>query len=228
MWSVTESQSTRTEWPESPPPPWPAEVKATIWWHRARPAGRALLSSRTIPITVVMVIDYLNSPVGPYREVLASPVLWRPGRGMGPMPRISVPFIAVDSETSVHGGRTHWHLPKVLADFGGDVLADASVSAAGVSGEGSSGDGWSVRTSAKGIGPSFPIKGALGFAQPSDEGSVLATARLTGKARLARVQVDASGPSLGKWITPGIHFGLQIVSGRMATGVSTLLSGGRV
>lgn len=223
MWSVTESESARTEWPHSPPPPWPAEVKATIWWHRARPAGRALLNGRTIPITVVMVIDYLNSPVGPYREVLASPVLQRPGRGLGPMPRISVPFIAVDSETSVHGGRTHWHLPKVLADFGGDVLADASVS-----GEGSSGDGWSVRTQAKGIGPSFPIRGALGFAQPSDEGSLLATARLTGKARLARVQVVASGPSLGEWMTPGTHFGLQIVSGRMATGPSSLLRDGRV
>lgn len=223
MWSVTESESARTEWPESPPPPWPAEVKATIWWHRARPAGRALLSGRTIPVTLVMVIDYLNSPVGPYREVLASPVLQRPGRGMGPMPRMSVPFIAVDSETSVHGGRTHWHLPKVLADFGGDVLTDASVS-----GEGASGDGWSVRTQAKGIGPSFPIKGALGFAQPSGEGSLLATARLTGKARLARVQVGASGPSLGEWITPGTHFGLQIVSGRMATGPSSLLRDGQV
>lgn len=223
MWSVTESESARTEWPESPPPPWPAEVKATIWWHRARPAGRALLKGRTIPITMVMVIDYLNSPVGPYREVLASPVLQRPGRGMGPMPRISVPFIAVDSETSVHGGRTHWHLPKVLADFGGDVLGDASVS-----GEGASGDGWSVRTQAKGIGPSFPITGALGFAQPSDEGSLLATARLRGKARLARVQVGASGPSLGEWITPGTHFGLQIVSGQMATDPSSLLRDGRV
>lgn len=223
MWSVTESESARTEWPESPPPPWPAEVKATIWWHRARPAGRALLSGRTIPITLVMVVDYLNSPVGPYREVLASPVLRRPGHGRGPMPRMSVPFIAVDSETSVHGGRTHWHLPKVLADFGGDVLADASVSGAG-----SSGDGWSVFTQAKGIGPSFPIKGALGFAQPMDEGSLLATARLTGKARPARVQVAASGPSLGEWMTPGSHFGLQIVSGRMVTGPSSLLSAGDV
>ncbi|ORI20076.1 hypothetical protein [Rhodococcus sp. 1168] len=228
MWSVTESESARTEWPVSPPPPWPAEVRATIWWHRARPAGRALLRGRTIPISVVMVIDYLNSPVGPYREVLASPVLQRPGRGLGAMPRMSVPFIAADSETSVHGGRTHWHLPKVLADFGGDVLADASVSGAGVSGDESSRGGWSVRTQAKGIGPSFPIKGALGFAQPSDEGSVLATARLTGKARPARVQVAASGPSLGEWIAPGTHFGLQIVSGRMVTGPSSLLSVGHV
>ncbi len=223
MWSVIESESARTEWPESPPPPWPAEVKATIWWHRARPAGRALLAGRTIPITVTMVIDYRNSPVGPYREILASPGLQRPGRGMGPMPRISVPFIAVDSEPSVHGGRTHWQLPKVLADFGGDVLSDASVSGAGVSG-----DEWSVVTRAKGIGPSFPIVGALGFAQPSDEGVHLAAARLTGKARLARVQVDASGPSLGEWMASGTHFGLQIVSGRMATGPSSLLSGGGV
>ena len=28
MWSVTESQSERVEWPQSPPPPWPAAEAA--------------------------------------------------------------------------------------------------------------------------------------------------------------------------------------------------------
>lgn len=214
MWSVSESETTRTDWPQSPPPPWPADVRATIWWHRATPSGRALLPQKVVPVTLVMVVDYLSSPVGPYREILASPVLRRPGHGLGAMPRMSVPFIAVDSDVSVHGGRTHWHLPKVLANFGGEVLARSSAS----------GDGWAVHADAKGVGPAFPIKGALGFAQPVEEELALAGAKLTGKARLCRVEVDAHGPSLGSWLRSGTHFGLQIISGKMATGPSRLVS----
>lgn len=214
MWSVSESESTRTDWPESPPPPWPADVSATIWWHRATPAGRALLPQKCLPVTLVMVVDYASSPVGPYREILASPVLRRPGHGLGVMPRMSVPFIAVDSDVSAHGGRTHWHLPKVLANFGGDVLSRSSAS----------GDGWAVHSDARGVGPKFPIKGALGFAQPVDEELSLAGAKLTGMARLCRVEVDAKGPSLSSWLRSGTHFGLQIVSAAMATGPSVLVS----
>lgn len=211
MWSVMESESERTEWPESPPPPWPADVRATIWWHRSTVTGRSLLQAKCVPMTLVMVVDYLTSPVGPYREILASPVLRRPGSGLGPMPRMSVPFIAVDSEVSVHGGRTHWHLPKVMADFDGDVLGRASVE----------GENWAVRTTARGVGPAWPIVGALGFAQPNETALALAAAKLKGKAKLCRVDVDATGPTLGSWMKSGTHFGLQIVSGAMSTGKAT-------
>ncbi|WP_072802888.1 hypothetical protein [Rhodococcoides yunnanense] len=218
MWSVKESTSDRTDWPESPPPPWPAEVRATIWWHRATPVGRELLPEKDLPVTVAMVVDYLSSPVGPYREILASPVLRRPVRNSGALPRIAVPFIAVDSETSVHGGRTHWSLPKVLAKFGGDVLTSASAA----------GEEWEVRTDASGIGPRFPIRGGLGFAQPVDDEVLLAGARLSGKARLCRVTVGAEGPTLSRWLSSGTHFGLQIVAGTMTTGPSKLVSGAEV
>lgn len=223
MWSVTESESDRTDWPESPPPPWPADVRATIWWHRASSSGRELLPEKDLPLTVAMVVDYLSSPVGPYREILASPVLRRPGGGNGAMPRIAVPFIAVDSEMSVHGGRTHWSLPKVIAEFGGDVLTSSWASGERASGELASGEGWEVRTEASGMGPRFPIKGGLGFAQPVDDEVLLAGARLSGKARLCRVRVDSTGPTLSRWLTSGTHFGLQIVSGRMSTGASRLV-----
>jgi hypothetical protein len=213
MWSVIESTTDREDWPESPPPPWPADVLATIWWHRSTAAGRELFPGSTIPVTMVMMVDYLSSPVGPYREILASPTLRRPGNGLGVMPRMSVPFIAVDSEQSVHGGRTHWQLPKVLADFGGEVLGRCAAS----------GDGWSVRSKARGLGPAFPIRGGLGFAQPVDDEFALANARLSGKARLCRVKVEAKGPTLATWLRSGTFSGLQIVSGTMATGPSKLV-----
>ncbi|MFC4605963.1 hypothetical protein [Rhodococcus kronopolitis] len=209
MWSVHESFSDRTDWPESPPPPWPARVRATLWWHRSTAAAASYgPGGRTIPLTLAMMVDYLDSPVGPYREILASPVLRAPGRGVGALPAMAVPFIAVDSEPSVHGGRAHWHLPKVLARFGGD--AHAGFEAVG--------DGWRVETAARPRGPRLPIAGALGFAQPTAAGVPAAgSARLRGQFRYARVAVRADGPTIGNWLTSCTHHGI-VVTGRMVTG----------
>ncbi|PBC44066.1 hypothetical protein CJ178_22855 [Rhodococcus sp. ACPA4] len=210
MWSVPESASERTDWPASDPPPWPARVRATLWWHRSTSAARELgPEGGTIPMTLAMMVDYLDSPVGPYREILASPVLRAPGRRIGPMPRMAVPFIAVDSESSVHGGRTHWELPKVLAQFDGDVLGRVAAK----------GDGWQVNTTARAKGPRLPIVGALGFAQPTEGGRLaLASARLTGRFRYARVDVESEGSTLPNWLLAGSHHGIVITDGKMRTG----------
>ena len=211
MWSVPESTTQRTDWPESSPPPWPAGVRATLWWHRSTAAARAL-DGATVPLTLAMMVDYLDSPVGPYREILASPVLCAPGRRIGVLPRMAVPFIAVDSEPSVHGGRVHWSLPKVPAEFGGDVHGDFEASS----------EVWRVTTSTRPRGPRLPIAGALGFAQPGDRGLVTASARLRGHFRYARVDVAAEGPTLGDWLTPGTHHGIVITDGRMTPGPAQL------
>jgi hypothetical protein len=202
MWAVPESAEPTVELPASAPPPWPAAVRATLWWHRASPDARTLGPSASLPVTVGMVVDYLSSPVGPYREVLASPVLRRTL-----LPTMAVPFIAVDSPTSAHGGRVHWDLPKTLAVFTGDVTAVGAVE----------GEGWHVRTSVRPLGPRLPVAGAIRFAQPVDGGLGVATVRMTGRFRLARVDVDSSGPTLPGWLTPGTHTGVT-VSGRMTTG----------
>ena len=212
MWSVPESTSDRVDWPVSDPPPWPARVRATLWWHRSTSAARELgPDGRTIPMTVAMMVDYLDSPVGPYREILASPVLHAPGKRIGPMPRMAVPFIAVDSEPSVHGGRVHWQLPKVLAEFGGDVQRKFTAT----------GDGWRVRSDTRMLGPRLPIAGALGFAQPESGGGLaIASARLTGSFRYARVSVEAEGPTLPNWLASGTHHGAVILGGKMTTGAA--------
>jgi hypothetical protein len=80
-----------------------------------------------------------------------------------------------------------------------------------------------VNVASRSVGPRFPMRGGIGFAQPVDEEVSLAGASLKGKARLCRVQVDAEGPSLGEWLRSGSHFGLQIVSGTMSTGASRLV-----
>ncbi len=78
--------------PAPPPPPWRTRADAVVWWHGA---------------TVAAFVTYRESPVGPYREVLAS------------SPLGTVPFIAVDSLESLVGGRVNWDLPKELAAFRG-------------------------------------------------------------------------------------------------------------
>ncbi|MFZ2178298.1 MAG: hypothetical protein WAW17_30595 [Rhodococcus sp. (in: high G+C Gram-positive bacteria)] len=211
MWSVPESVTERADWPVSSPPPWPAHVRATLWWHRSTAAARRYgPEGAVLPITVAMMVDYLDSPVGPYREILASPVLRAPGFRTGLVPRMAVPFIAVDSEPSVHGGRVHWNLPKVLADFDGDVHGVFEAAS----------DGWRVCTTTYARGPRLPIAGALGFAQPEDETGklVTASARLRGHFRYARVNVRAEGPTLSDWLVSGNHRGIVITDGRMTTG----------
>lgn len=215
MWSVTESEIDREDWPESPRPPWPAKVRAMLWWHRATDEALqyTVRGHHRIPITIGMLVDYLESPVGPYREVLASPQLTAPARRFLLMPRMQVPFIAVDSAESVHGGRSHWQLPKTLAHFEGDPRSTMSATT----------DDWSVTATARQTRLRLPIAGGLGFAQPLTAPDaalehVRAAARLVGVCRPARIDVNTDGPTLPEWLRSGTHNGVVITRGRMVTG----------
>ena len=104
----------------------------------------------TIVDAYQVTYDGLETPVGPYREVFAGPLL----RGTL-LPVVHIPFIAVDSLPSVHGGRAHWALPKAVASFTGDV--GSSITAAG--------EGWSVSVDARARGLRLPLRGPLRSAQ---------------------------------------------------------------
>lgn len=214
--SVPES----TLWPEalaalptsSARAPWATQVRAILWTHRAtpwheleRPTDRP-----TLPVTVAAAVDYLDTPVGPYSEVFASPRLLRAAG----LPTLSIPFIAVDSPASVHGGRTEWALPKTLARF---VWSRTGAEPSGVRAE--SGPGapasWRVDVDVVRRSPRFPMAGALALAQPWPDGRWRgARVSLRGQARLAQVQVSAAGPTLPGWLLAGTHAGL-VVEGRM-------------
>ena len=81
------------------------------------PAG--LTGRAALPLTAAALVAYHRGPVGPYAELLASPVVLADGAG-------HVPFIAVDSPASVAGGRANWALPKDLAGFDGAPGAPAA------------------------------------------------------------------------------------------------------
>jgi hypothetical protein len=181
----------------SPPAPWAAAVRAVVWWHRAAPGADAhlhpgLRGRRTLPLTVGAFVTYDRSPVGPYREVLASPVLVADGR----MLPVHVPFIAVDSVDSLHGGRANWALPKTLAAFGPSFTARGD------------GDGapWRVEARVRARPRAARISLTTRALQVGTADELLRIpVRLHGRVRPARVEVGATGPTLDAWLRSGIH-----------------------
>jgi hypothetical protein len=203
----------------SPPAPWATTVQAVLWAHPATPVARGMLPAplrarRTLPLTIGAFVRYLDSPVGPYSEVLASPVLL----ARLPLPASVVPFIAVDSTDSLHGGRANWALPKTLARFDWSVGEEAF-------------DGrpfhvrathdetavpWSVAarvaTRPRPLRVSLPLRDV----QSTPEGALLSIAiAVAGRGRLARVEIAADGPSLPLWLRAGSHPGLVLEHAQM-------------
>ena len=185
----------------TPAPPWPCRVRATVWVQRAPSPlpSSSRYAGRVRGAALGAFVEYLESPVGPYREVFVGQLL----RGTV-VPVLHVPFIAVDSLPSVHGGRAHWALPKAVAQFAGDV-GSGTASATG--------DGWSVGVRATVRGPRLPVGGPL----VAEQDGRRATAQLRGRGRLASVEVVASGLTLPGWLGSGSHPGV-VAEGRMVVG----------
>jgi hypothetical protein len=61
----------------------------------------------------VMLVNYCESPVGPYRELLFIPGKFRTPQGR----RYSITSIYVDSEASEASGRANWGIPKRTRPF---------------------------------------------------------------------------------------------------------------
>lgn len=193
------SERIAAELPASAPPaPWTTRLQAVVWAHRATAAAShavpaALRSRRQLPITVAAFVRYLDTPVGDYREIVATPVLLIER----PLPAATVPFIAVDSLASIVGGRANWGLPKTHAGFswsddGGDLQAR--------------GEGWSIGARVRSRGPAFPFAALFRARQAVAAGGELTTRiRSHGRARLGRVTVRVLGPDLPRWVLPGTH-----------------------
>jgi hypothetical protein len=182
--------------PGTPPAPWDCRVRAVVWVQRGEcplPPGWPVAVRGAL---LGAVVEYVDSPVGSYREVFAGPFL-RSAIG------ITVPFIAVDSLPSVAGGREHWSLPKGLAVFSGDVREEVRVE----------GDAWSVDVRTRRLGMPLPARASF----RADQGRGPAAVSLRGRTALARVSVDAVGPSLTGWLGSGRHLGV-VGEGRLLVG----------
>ncbi|HEU4657799.1 MAG TPA: hypothetical protein VFR97_09750 [Capillimicrobium sp.] len=176
----------------APPAPWHTRAQAVVWWHRAasdapKPDG----ARATLPVTIAGFVRYLENPVGPYDEIVASPVL-----RLDPRPAAWIPFIAVDSADSVEGGRANWDLPKTLGSF--DLRPPV------LSGRGPD---WSVEARVRARPRRVPVALAALVVQPRAELRV----RVRGRARLATVEVTRSDPA---WLREGRHPGVVLDDAR--------------
>lgn len=188
----------------APDAPWTCDCVGVVWWGRGagvtRSSARDALPSGGRPLVVLGgMISYQRTPVGPYREVFGAVGLRRGGSV-----ELSIPFMAVDSPDSLVAGRQNWSLPKVLAEFTGEPGPGTSLAAAG--------NGWTVRATARPIGPAagVPMRGRLTQRWPD---GVARSAVLSGRgrSRLARVTVSVeSSGDLPVWLRPGRHLGVII------------------
>ncbi|MGN6607860.1 MAG: acetoacetate decarboxylase family protein [Jatrophihabitans sp.] len=192
----------------APPAPWDCTCEAILWLTHAD--GSAARAQTAVPGRNLVVIGgfvrYLDTPVGPYNEVLGTVGVLQ-DRSV----TATVPFMAVDSRDSLVGGRQNWSLPKTLATFTGAPL-DARMSA--------SGDGWAVSASARAVGPNLPTRLSGRLAQDWPDG-VLRDAALRGKGRvrpaLVTVGVESDG-ALPSWLRPGRHLGVIVRSATFTLG----------
>jgi hypothetical protein len=175
----------------SPAAPWRCRASAVSWLQRARHPAFDWRGT-PLPMAFVVVVDYEDTPVGPYHEVVVSAALRRGRRVFG-----QVPFIAVDSLPSVHGGRSNWALPKTTATFSGGVSERAMTVR---------GDGWSLTARTGRTGPRLPLRVSSWSTGPL--GDYRVHLRATGRP----VVVDASavGPTLTPWLGAGRHLGIRL------------------
>lgn len=190
--------------------PWDTVADAVFWVHRAAPAAAELLppelaGRRTLPLTIGAFVRYRASPVGPYGEILASPVML----AEAPLPAAHVPFIAVDSIPSIHGGRTEWALPKALARFS---FGDGSVQAVG--------DGWRVDARVYARPRAIPLALVLRDRQALPGGGTgLIDISVRARAHVGRIALSVEGPTLPDWLLPGPHLAFVLPGARMRFGV---------
>jgi len=188
---------------EVAPAPWTVTCSAITWYGRGGRAAGAAAGSVIAPsgralVTIGGIVSYDETPVGPYHEAFGV-VAVRRGRGV----RGSIPFMAVDSLSSLVGGRANWSLPKTIAQFAGEPSAHGSTMTA-------DGDGWRLVATARAFGPRYrvPMRGRL--VQPWPDGVVReAVLSGSGHARSAIVTIDVSSTrgDLAGWLRPGRHLG---------------------
>lgn len=140
-------------------------------------------------IGAVMLMDYRTSDVGPYRELLYIPALFKLGGKLS----FSISKIYVSTEESVWNGRRNWGIPKDLARFSIRRQADGSQSWE-VAGE----DGVFFEAAIKPFGPLFPFWTRLlpvfRIVQESPDGLLLTRPVANGKAKLASLQEIRTNP----------------------------------
>ena len=119
------------------PPPWTLVGDGLVLVYRFTPQFVVEQGSITPEmgeyrggLGAVMLVDYTESGVGPYRELLFSPGRFKIGRVRGH----SISKIYVSTQRSVDSGRANWGIPKEHAEFHRTHVGDVQGWSIGVNG----------------------------------------------------------------------------------------------
>lgn len=195
------------------PAPWNVRGSAVVWWNRAKPsAADALPETLRATHKPVMVIGgfvrYTDTPVGTYDEVFGIIASKGPG---GPKDIVStVAFMAVDSPTSLVGGRTNWSMPKTLARFDGSPNAAMTALS-------DTDQTWTVTSRARALPVGMTRSTKAMIRQVFPDGSLGDTAMKSGgkmRPALISVAVESDGP-LAEWMVPGRRLGMILENVQM-------------
>ena len=186
-------KSTKTLTPV--PPPWTLKGEGIIllfhfkksWVTQGANLPEYLRGKFKGGLGYVMLVDYQESPVGPYRELL-----FIPGK-FGEEKLQTITTIFVDSEASTIHGRANWSIPKQTADF--HWQKEKRLDQVEVSLNGKKVFRASIRTS----GISFPMNTALlpiRLRQELDDQVLFTQPQGKGWGKLARIQDLEVDPQL--------------------------------
>lgn len=194
----------------APPAPWVASASAVVTMGLTRVATARRVVPPPLAVLPVLprltvgglaFVDYLASPVGPYRELLVFAGLVRCADGVG----FFASHVYVDSAPSIRGGRAIWGLPKEPAtlerrEVDGSILLAARQEQP------------LARAEVTKVGPTIPVAGFLPVLSLL-QGRVL-TWRALGSARMSlargRVVADPSGPL--RSLAPALHLPTLLLS----------------
>lgn len=188
------------------PAPWKVRGSAVVWWTRAGAAARGALPvaiARTHkPIMVIGgFVRYADTPVGIYDEVFGIVASKGPGGSKDIVSTVA--FMAVDSPSSLVGGRTNWSMPKTLASFDGSP--DAEMTARSTTDQ-----TWTVTSRARALPFGITRSAKAVIRQAFPDGSLGDTAMTSGarmRPALISVGVESEGPLAG-WMRPGKRIGV--------------------
>lgn len=197
------------------PAPWTVNASAVVWYCKATDAATdalppALRKQGRAAVVIGGMVRYADTPVGRYDEVFGA-IGMRIGRHLIG----TIPFMSVDSPTSLVGGRGNWSIPKTLSAFTGTPTSGDTFAAAS-----STGQQWRVAASPKAKGPALPVFSRLRVVQEFPDGSLRGTRlKASGRMRLASLEVEVTSEGqLPAWLPSGRHLGAVLPSTRFTLG----------
>lgn len=203
------------------PAPWSVRSSGTVWFSKASDAATQALPSALraqgarASFVIGGFVRYEETPVGAYDEAFGVV-----GYRIGHTVSATVAFMAVDSPTSIVGGRANWAMPKAMASFSGTPRPGDTFSA-----EGENDFGWKISATSGRTTPRVPVFSRARVVQEFPDGTLRGCRlKARGWARMTRttVYVDSSG-SLPEWLQPGRHRGATLEDIRFSLGVPAVL-----